>query len=311
MLSGQIIFSNHDATEVGPRMHLKKIKGHASDELINMNNCPAPGEALENCEDTVRIEFSTDVTDKTFDQFIITDNDGTQYVFEPTKKYTTVFLDDYVKRSRKRLSPGPFCDYYTSPEKWSTVKLLQSFAYEFGITEILGPDYVDDSVPGISSGDSGNWIKFSYRHWNGLYEKGTPHDGGCMEGPDGSQTMTRENNDLNYVDKIETPTHFAKFNYEYDFGTTTELLLVCISSKTGDNGIRVIARNNLPAFSCEKCGKTAKNVCSTCIWNFKGFVCTACSKKHKCGEEYLLPIVNSPRVGMCGFTGDACKLLNS
>ena|SRR3989338_3208957 len=103
----------------------------------------------------------------------------------------------------------------------------------------------------------------------------------------------------------------TKFNYEYDFGTTTELLLVCISSKTGDNGIRVIARNNLPAFSCEKCGKTAKNVCSTCIWNFKGFVCTACSKKHKCGEEYLLPIVNSPRVGMCGFTGDACKLLNS
>ena len=216
VLSGQIIFSNHDATEVGPRMHLKKLKGHASDELINMNNCPAPGEALENCEDTVRIEFSTDVTDKTFDQFTITDNDGTQYVFEPTKKYTTVFLDDYVKRSRKRLSPGPFCDYYTSPEKWSTVKLLQSFAYEFGITEILGPDYVDDSVPGISSGDSGNWIKFSYRHWNGLYEKGTPHDGGCMEGPDGSQTMTRENNDLNYVDKIETPTHFAKFNYEYD-----------------------------------------------------------------------------------------------
>jgi hypothetical protein len=29
------------------------------------------------------------------------------------------------------------------------------------------------------------------------------------------------------------------------------------------------------------------------------------SEEHECGEEALLPVVNSPRMGMCGYTGAA------
>jgi hypothetical protein len=28
-----------------------------------------------------------------------------------------------------------------------------------------------------------------------------------------------------------------------------------------------------------------------------------CAGGHECGEEMLLPVVNSPRVAMCGYTG--------
>ena len=35
----------------------------------------------------------------------------------------------------------------------------------------------------------------------------------------------------------------------------------------------------------------------------EGWVCDECAPKHKCGEDMLLPVVNSPRVGMCGYTG--------
>ncbi len=101
-----------------------------------------------------------------------------------------------------------------------------------------------------------------------------------------------------------------KFNYEYDFGTTTELSLECLKEKVGNKGINIIARNEPIDFKCEKCKKPAKLVCVQCVRNGKGFVCNKCSKSHKCVEPYFLPIVNSPRIGMCGFTGEECKLLN-
>lgn len=101
-----------------------------------------------------------------------------------------------------------------------------------------------------------------------------------------------------------------KFRYEYDFGTTTELSLKLLKEKEGNKGIKIIARNNLPDFKCEKCKAAAKIVCVQCIWDGKGFVCKKCSKIHKCAGPYFLPIVNSPRIGMCGFTGEDCKLLN-
>lgn len=95
------------------------------------------------------------------------------------------------------------------------------------------------------------------------------------------------------------------FFHEYDFGTTTELDLKCISERRGRvKGIKVLARNNMPEIVCYKCGKPAKKVCSQCIWEGEGFLCGTCARKHECGEEMLLPVVNSPRMGMCGYTGE-------
>jgi hypothetical protein len=28
-----------------------------------------------------------------------------------------------------------------------------------------------------------------------------------------------------------------------------------------------------------------------------------CAAKHECGEEMLLPVLNSPRAGVCGYCG--------
>lgn len=97
------------------------------------------------------------------------------------------------------------------------------------------------------------------------------------------------------------------FSHEYDFGTTTALGLKCLSERTGEKlkRIEIVARNNFPDFKC-KCGKEAKDVCSQCIFEVgpEALLCSQCAKKHECGEEMLLPVVNSPRMGMCGYTGD-------
>lgn len=98
----------------------------------------------------------------------------------------------------------------------------------------------------------------------------------------------------------------TKFYHEYDFGTTTELTLRVLSErKSGFRGksIRLLARNNPPLIACGSCGKTATQVCTQCIWSGEGWLCDTCADEHACGEEMCLPVVNSPRVGMCGYTG--------
>jgi predicted RNA-binding Zn-ribbon protein involved in translation (DUF1610 family) len=96
-----------------------------------------------------------------------------------------------------------------------------------------------------------------------------------------------------------------KFMHEYDFGSTTQLDMMCISERQGNlKKIKILARNNLPDFMCVSCGKPATSVCAQCLEEGPGFLCEKCAKKHKCGEEMLLPVVNSPRMGVCGYTGN-------
>ena len=97
-----------------------------------------------------------------------------------------------------------------------------------------------------------------------------------------------------------------KFYYEYDFGTTTDLALKVVSEYEGfikGKDIQLMARNEPPAIMCDSCEKIATQVCAVCVYNGEGWLCDECASKHECGEEMLLPVVNSPRVGMCGYCG--------
>jgi ribosomal protein L37AE/L43A len=98
------------------------------------------------------------------------------------------------------------------------------------------------------------------------------------------------------------------FIHEYDFGTTTTLALKVLSEREGlplQEPVQTLARNEPPNITCDVCGKPATQVCAQCIWIGEGWLCDKCAKSHKCGEDMLLPVANSPRVGMCGYTGDA------
>lgn len=95
------------------------------------------------------------------------------------------------------------------------------------------------------------------------------------------------------------------FTYEYDFGTTTQLWLEVIDqyTATSDTKINLLMRNEMPTVTCSKCQEIAKIICSLCF----DVTCKKCQKKHQCedfdGQDCFLPFVNSPRTGLCGFTG--------
>lgn len=100
-----------------------------------------------------------------------------------------------------------------------------------------------------------------------------------------------------------------RFTYQYDFGSTTELVLRVVSVREGNIGrspVRLLARNEAPAWSCAVCQAPATHVCPYCLDEGEPFCCTKHVAAHACGEpEVFLPVVNSPRMGVCGYTGEA------
>lgn len=99
-----------------------------------------------------------------------------------------------------------------------------------------------------------------------------------------------------------------RFVYEYDFGTTSELTLRIVAERMGYgvwNNLRLLARNDPPDFRCCVCAKPATQVCQQCIYyEPDAWYCDDCTDQHKCADDDLwMPVVNSPRVGMCGYTG--------
>ncbi len=102
----------------------------------------------------------------------------------------------------------------------------------------------------------------------------------------------------------------AKLEYEYDFGSTTELVIRVLGERPCSlpkPRIRLLARNEPPEIRCTVCGKPATTICTECECQGDDALCKACAADHECGEEMFLPIVNSPRTGVCGYCGPSVE----
>ncbi len=97
-----------------------------------------------------------------------------------------------------------------------------------------------------------------------------------------------------------------RVRYEYDFGSTTELVVSFSGLVEAALGkpVRVVARNEPPVWPCDVCSQAATGVCPQCLYDGRGFCCAKHATSHDCGDEMLLPVVNSPRMGVCGYTGE-------
>jgi hypothetical protein len=100
--------------------------------------------------------------------------------------------------------------------------------------------------------------------------------------------------------------------YEYDFGTTSELIIKVLDVRVGkpltSHPIALMARNDPPPIPCAVCGEPATVLSHTCLWEEgKDFYeCVFCDE-HIEGEdeEMLVGVYNSPRTGLCGYDGPA------
>jgi len=104
------------------------------------------------------------------------------------------------------------------------------------------------------------------------------------------------------VSVLEAFPEGKKAEYEYDFGSTTALSIVRVGELkvNADKKAMVIARNVMPEERCDVCKKS--NAAYISARDGK-LTCEECAGKLGKDEQYLLPYVNSPRTGVCGYTG--------
>lgn len=104
----------------------------------------------------------------------------------------------------------------------------------------------------------------------------------------------------------------AVLTHTYDFGTSSTTSVRVMSVRQGRPTTRwpiaLMARNAAPVTDCQECGSPAAYLCMECLYDDEatGELCEAHAKSHP-HEEYgdPMPIANSPRVGMCGYSGPA------
>ncbi len=94
--------------------------------------------------------------------------------------------------------------------------------------------------------------------------------------------------------------------HEYDFGSTTETLITVMGTvyRKQQKGVRLLARNVPMAFACCECGAPAKFISLGHCDNEDPFYCEKCAGKNEEIYEMALPITNSPRMGVCGYSGE-------
>ena len=123
-----------------------------------------------------------------------------------------------------------------------------------------------------------------------------------------------------WTDEIPMTTRIAsaftvgtELTHIYDFGTSSETLVKAVDVRKGKpltaRPIYLMVRNRLPEMECMECDQPAKELCMQCVIEDEtsGLLCAKHLKPHlKKHDEYgSLPVVNSPRMGMCGYDGPA------
>lgn len=97
----------------------------------------------------------------------------------------------------------------------------------------------------------------------------------------------------------------------YDFGDSSETLIKVVSEREGkpmsEHPIYLMARNDLPEVESCACGKPGAWLCMDCTDNEDevALLCEQHAKDNQHKDHALMPIINSPRTGRCGYNGPA------
>ncbi len=103
-----------------------------------------------------------------------------------------------------------------------------------------------------------------------------------------------------------------RLTHIYDMGTSSETIVKVVGTRKGKSltskPIVLMVRNQMPDYQCIKCGAAATDLCQECmiedqVW---GTLCAEHAENHP-HQDYgdPVPLINSPRLGMCGYSGPA------
>lgn len=182
------------------------IDGYTTNSQYNLTSNVIKKGFIE-CDDILgkRNEKFSDGIDSKFDPngigaFSITSPDGKTYHYSlPVYQYEEF-------SSVEKIGTGD-----RSKRSFVENRNLSKYAYNWLLTSITGPDYLDRGTIGvIDDQDYGYWVKFEYGKWSDAYIWRTPYTG-YANIKDGWGSYTWGRKQIYYLDAIKTRTHTALF----------------------------------------------------------------------------------------------------
>ena len=103
----------------------------------------------------------------------------------------------------------------------------------------------------------------------------------------------------------------VELTHIYDFGSSSYTLVKAVDAREGkattSDPVVLMARNAPPPIPCAECGELSTQLCMECQAEYGEWtpLCDAHVQGHEHEPEDMLPPVNSPRLGVCGYDGPA------
>lgn len=214
-------------------------------------------------------------------------------------------VEQIVTEIAQRLSTELGEDLQQIPLEKIELRLEQMFA------ENLPPDMISAAFP---------TLKPLLGYMASALQQGT-----LIEGIGAFNALNEDEPDMS-VELSEVLNVGDRFSYVYDFGSSTHLSLRVVAEREGAAltspgeeaeeaealeeeehvvAFVVMAHNEPPLLVCHLCGEPATYISSVEDFDSpaEAVLCQVCAQKQEYPDE-LLPVVNSPRVGVCGYTGE-------
>ncbi|MGA2663277.1 MAG: hypothetical protein ABSH34_37865 [Verrucomicrobiota bacterium] len=143
--------------------------------------------------------------------------------------------------------------------------------------------------------------------------RGFPSDFGAMMAAlnQGAAELTPDDDETLMGETLESRLQpGTAFSHQYDFGSTTHLELRVAGEHPAPaikGEFKLLARNEPRVFACSVCGKPATQFCQECADTGEADLCDGCARVHECGSDALVPLINSPRLGVCGYCGPSVE----
>ncbi|HYE54701.1 MAG TPA: hypothetical protein VD996_07655 [Chitinophagaceae bacterium] len=123
---------------------------------------------------------------------------------------------------------------------WSNLKREVKYAYQWLLSTITGPDYVDKNQNGIAdNGDWGYWVNFEYGKWADDYCWRNPAEGFHRDVDNGYENYSKGKKELYYLNAIRTRTHLALFEKDIRMdgkGSATNIFNVTLTDPNHNQG---------------------------------------------------------------------------
>ncbi|MFH1106563.1 MAG: hypothetical protein V1787_01570 [Candidatus Micrarchaeota archaeon] len=212
---GRLMLLEPQGDDTHLKFHFQKAGGHTT-SIENNDGCLAQSGFYSNCQDSFFVFVDRDDSSAgkgQYTNFTVIAPNGLKYLYQPTAWKIVPSVEGIGTAT---YSNADYSDAYDNCAGTSDLyvynKFLWNYPTTFGLTEVRSYD-----SDGTDSKGSKIVISYAYDQAVDITHSRSPYETSqCITGASGRKAWSESFSKTKRLSRIETPTHYAEFNYVFD-----------------------------------------------------------------------------------------------